>query len=114
VNARSKAEYDELRQLCREIGTAVEGGIEYVALRDLNMPPHCSPARVDALLCPAARDGYATRLFFASRVRGGGTPNWNGSVIRILEENWYVFSYKDVSSDLRLAQILAAHIRGLG
>lgn len=110
---RAPDEYDELKLLCASVSTGTEGAIEYVALRKLRLPAHCSPAEVDVLLCPQPRDGYATRLFFSTQVRGRGTPNWSG-ITRILEENWAVFSYKDVPGSLRLAQILAAHLRGLG
>ena len=103
----------ELKTVCGEISSCSEGGIEYVLIPKLKMPEGCTPIEMDALLCPAPRgDGYQSRLFFASKVetsRQLSKPlNWNGNV-RVLERNWYAYSYK-VDPSLTLKQMVAAHL----
>lgn len=87
---------------------AREGGVRYFLLPALSMPEGRQPSRVDALLCPTARDGYPSRLFLAEQIHGGRGSNWNASV-RILERNWYALSWR-VNSNLRLVQMVAAHL----
>jgi hypothetical protein len=106
-------EVQELKAVFNEISSCSEGGIEYVLIPKMKMPEGCTPAVVDALLCPKARgDGYESRLFFATKVECSHALkqplNWNGSV-RVLEQNWYAYSYK-VDANLRLKQMVAAHL----
>lgn len=106
-------ELDELKHLYGDIQRADEGGSPYFLVTGLPLPEGCTPRRVDALLCPAPRDGYPSRLFFAERPSSRSSPNWNGQV-RILERNWFAFSWKiNASEPLRLAQVIQAHLRGL-
>src|SRR5687767_11593702 len=74
---------------------AQEGGLTFIFIPQLALPQGCKPERVDVLLCPASRDGYTSRLFFAQQVQKPTLPppNWNGSV-RILERTWYAFSWR--------------------
>lgn len=102
---------DELRPLCESVSRADEGGFTYLHLQLLRLPDGCVPATVDALLCPMERDGYASRLFFAERIVTKVTPNWNGAC-RVLERNWYAFSYR-TPKGMRLAQMVATHLKGL-
>lgn len=112
VPARTKGPgdpFDELLQLSPELQQAVEAGVTYYLLPNLAMPPGATPARVDALLCPTARDGYESRLYLAERVSGGKhTLNWNGQ-IRVLERNWYAVSWR-TPAGLRPAQMVAIHL----
>jgi hypothetical protein len=102
---------DELRPLCESIARADEGGYTYLALCQVRLPDGCQPALVDALLCPMDRDGYASRLFFADRVVTPVPRNWNGTC-RVLERNWQAFSWR-TQKGMRLAQMMAAHMKGL-
>jgi hypothetical protein len=102
----------ELKRLCPEARQCDEGGRTYLLLPGLALPEGCSPATTTALLCPTERDGYPSRLFLAERVQSRTPLNWNASGVRILERNWHAFSWK-VNPDLRLTQMIAAHLRAL-
>jgi hypothetical protein len=106
-------EIEELR-LLGSLQQAQEGGTTFILISQLALPPGCTPERVDVLLCPTQREGYSSRLFFAQQVqkRSGPAPNWNGSV-RILERNWYAFSWRMPTQPMRLAQMVCEHLRGL-
>jgi hypothetical protein len=93
-------------------GAASDGGVTYYLLPNLELPQGCSPARLDALLCPTNRDGYESRLFYSSLVSGCPDRNWNGRDQRILERNWYAFSWR-TRAGLRLSQMVQAHLHGL-
>jgi hypothetical protein len=105
-----KDQVEELKLLCPGVSQVEEAGRTYFLLPGLNLPEGCSPSRTDALLCPSDRDGYPSRLFFAERVRGKVERNWNADGVRIAERNWFAFSWK-TSPNLRLAQMVAAHMR---
>ena len=105
-------EVDELRAYCKSVTAASEGGCTYYLLEGLILPEGCSPAFVDALLCPTPRDGYNSRLFFAERVAGGSSRNWNTQA-RILERNWHAYSWSVNTLCLRLAQLVSRHLEGL-
>lgn len=93
---------------------ATEGGITYVLIPNLPLPPNNEPPQVDVLLCPTAdRHGYPSRLFFAEQVKSQKPLNWNTNGVRILERNWYAYSWKVSQQNLRLMQILALHLRAL-
>jgi hypothetical protein len=102
----------ELKQFCPDLQECEEGGCAYVLLRGLNLPEGCSPAVVDALLCPTPRDGYQFRLYFAMRVESGVQLNWNANGVRILERNWHAFSWT-VNPEPRLMQMVAAYLMHL-
>ena len=102
----------ELKRLCPTVQQCDEGGRTYLLLPGLALPEGCSPTTTDALLCPTERDGYPSRLFLADRVKSRTPLNWNANGVRILERNWHGYSWK-VNPDLRLAQIIAAHLRAL-
>ena len=102
----------ELLRLFPGTQRAVEGGNTYFLIPDLEMPPGCTPARLDVLLCPSARDGYASRLYFSQKVEGGPPQNWHVSGVRILERNWHAFSWR-TREGLRLIQMVLAHVGGL-
>jgi len=102
----------ELKLLCPDVSEVEEAGCMYLLLPGLYLPDGCIPARTDALLCPTARDGYESRLFFADRIECKFVPNWNADGVRIVERNWHAFSWK-ISANLRLVQMVAAHLRAL-
>lgn len=102
----------ELVQQYSDVQMAGEGGVNYLLLPQLELPQGCVPSRVDALLCPSTRDGYMSRLFFAELISGGAARNWNVHNLRILERNWYAFSWQ-TRPNLRLLQMVLAHLEGL-
>jgi hypothetical protein len=102
---------EELRALCESISQCDEGGHTYLLLSKLRLPDGCQLALVDVLLCPMEREGYASRLFFAEKVGTREARNWNTSV-RILERTWHAFSWR-TQKGLRLAQMIAAHLKAL-
>jgi hypothetical protein len=104
---------DQVRELVRlfpGVQQAGEGGLTYFLIPALQMPPERVPECTDALLCPMERDGYPSRLFFAQQITGGGPgTNWNANNVRILERNWFAVSWR-VNPNLRLAQMIPAHL----
>ena len=101
----------ELKKIVPSISYAEEGGYTYILLENLQLPEGCIPSIVNALLCPSPREGYESRLFFESMITGCPQRNWNGK-IRVLERNWFAFSWR-VPSNLRLAEILLVHLKPL-
>jgi hypothetical protein len=102
----------ELKQLCPDVQECEEGGCTYVLIRGLKLPVGCSPSVTDTLLCPTPRDGYKFRLYFAVRVESSVQLNWNANQVRILEMNWYAYSWT-VAPEPRLIQMVAAYLRHL-
>lgn len=105
-----ESEIEELKHYCSAVSAASEAGCTFYLLEGLKLPPSCKPACVDALLCPTQRDGYPSRLYFAERVATPVVRNWNGQV-RVLERNWYAFSWRVNTPNLRPAQMVSHHLR---
>ena len=106
---------ERLRARCDEIAWSREGGVTFLFLRNLRLPAGASPTTVDGLLRLGDRgDGYATRLFFAKKVVGASkiALNWNADGIRILERNWYAYSWK-APLDIPVDAILLEHLKAL-
>ncbi len=97
----------ELIRMFPDVKEAKEAGGTYYLIPGLPMPEHCTPSTLDALLCPTARHGYRSRLFLSKQVVGSTARNWNA--FRILGRDWWAPSYQ-VRVDLRLAQLVAAHM----
>jgi hypothetical protein len=102
----------ELRSLCPDARQVSEGGLDYVLLPALKLPEGCNPGAVDCLLSLGARDGYSNRLFFAQVVTSRQARNWNGQNIRILERNWFAYSWR-VPPGPRPIEILIGHLQAL-
>ena len=102
----------ELRTLCAEARAYSETGIDYVHLPNLSLPPGCNPQCIDCLLCLGPRDGYDNRLFFATAVAAPTPRNWNSANLRILERNWFAFSWR-VPLGLRPIEVLINHLKAL-
>jgi hypothetical protein len=100
---------DELKKFYPAAACAKEAGITYVLLPKAALPIGCDPPNVDLLLCPAARDGYPSRLYFSTQVESPKQLNWNGST-RVLERNWFAYSWK-IEPSIRLAQMVQAHLQ---
>lgn len=105
-----RTQADELCTLFGSVSCATEAGVTLFALHELQLPAGCTPASVEVLLWPAPRDGYDSRLYFAQRVQSRVDRNW--SEHRVLDRNWWAFSWR-TQSGLRLAQMVAIHVRGL-
>jgi hypothetical protein len=100
----------ELTKICEGAKEMVEGGYTFVYLPGLKIRTGENAVCQDALLCLQSRDGYPTRLFLSQQIQGRGN-NW--TTHRIVDRTWYSWSWNNVSSDLRPAQILAEHLRAL-
>ena len=100
----------ELSDLCGELRELTEGGRAYIYLPRLKLPRGCVPAEVEGLLCIQEHSGYPTRLFLSQPVSGRGA-NW--SIHHIVGRAWHSWSWNYVSAQMRLAAILAEHLRAL-
>lgn len=107
----NEEEIKELKTIASNISFATEGGYEYILIEKLQLPDGCNPSEVDALLCPTTKDGYESRLFFSSQISGCPSRNWNGN-IRVLDRNWYAFSWR-INSQHSLTKTLLLHLNSL-
>jgi hypothetical protein len=107
-----KEQTDELKRYCGKVSALPEGGITFFYLEGLRLPAGCDPAVCDALLCPVARDGYPSRLYFSANIKSSYTRNWNVTGARICEKNWFAFSWRVDIQGPTLAQALLAHLIG--
>jgi hypothetical protein len=107
----SEAEIQELVLVFPSVQQVTEAGVVYFLLPGLLLPETCVPNKVDALLCPSSRDGYASRLFFSAQISGCPQRNWNAHV-RILDRTWYGISWK-VPDTQRLVQMVLTHLTAL-
>jgi hypothetical protein len=101
---------EELKQLYPGAQNYEESGIPYFFLPQLRLPARCSPEQLDALLCPTAQHGYTSRLFFERVISSPHSRNWN-TTARIMERNWHAISWQIPQTNLRLAQMVAVHLR---
>ena len=100
---------EELRDICPDATIMSEGGYTYVYLPRLRLGQHDIILVREGLLCPQARDGYATRLFLSEPVPGKGN-NWTRH--QILDKTWHTWSWNHVPAG-RPAQVLAQHMAAL-
>ena len=101
---------DVLEEVAPGSTTHVEAGYTYRHFPVVQMAAGCAPATVECLLCLTPRDGYPTRLYFATRVtRPGVSPNWNGQA-HVLGRNWEAYSWNYVPNDQHVLVILDAHL----
>ena len=107
-----REQLDELKRYCRKLSAFEEGGITFLFMEGLRLPAGCDPQECDALLCPAPRDNYPSRLYLSVQVASQYTRNWNTSNARIGEKNWFAFSWKVELSSPTLVEILMAHLAG--
>lgn len=88
-----------------------EGGVVYVYLPKVRLPPSCGSKVVEGLLRPGpGPDGYSTRLFLSEACPAKG-QNW--SVHQILAKSWHAFSFNNVPADLPLIEIFSNHFKVL-
>ena len=103
---------EELKKAFSEVSYYEENGKPYFLIPQLKLPEKCVPDRADVLLCPISRDGYPSRLFFSQKIDSPTARNWNCTNARIIERNWFAFSWK-VAEGSRLIQLLINHLRAL-
>lgn len=103
-------ELSELSRQYPDVQVGTEAGLTYYLITGLRLPEGCTPDRLDGLLCPTGRDGYPSRLFLEKPVSCPTARNWNASNVRILERNWFAVSWRVNTPNLRLSQLLAAHL----
>jgi hypothetical protein len=100
----------ELRSICAGARMLMEAGHHYIDLPGLTFLSNGSVIRRDGLLSIEPHSGYTTRLFLSTPVPGKGN-NW--SVHTIVGRTWHTWSWNNVPANLRLAEILAEHLRAL-
>jgi hypothetical protein len=103
---------EDLKRYCAKLSALPEGQVTFLYMQGLSLPAGCQPSVCDALLCPAARDGYPSRLYLSVKVASPYARNWNCSNARIGERNWFAFSWKVDLNDPTLTQLLIAHLNG--
>jgi hypothetical protein len=103
---------DELKRYCEKVKLLPEGGVDFLFLETLRLPSVCTPSSCDGLLCPVAREGYPSRLYFSTKVSCPYERNWNVSEARIGEKNWFAFSWKIALENPTLLQMLLEHLAG--
>jgi hypothetical protein len=95
-----------------DISVAEEGKVNFLLIEKLKLPDGCNPRVVDALLCPAARDGYPSRLFLSQKIshRGPG-QGWNPNhAVVILGRQWWAVSWKTDGKEKPLMGMIMDHI----
>jgi len=100
---------DELKKIAPQISISEEGGYTYIMIENLKLPEGCKPSEVNALLCPALKDGYQSSMFFAQKIDCSAQKDWKRN-IRVLGTNWYALSWQTLSG-LRLAEMLMIHLK---
>lgn len=103
-------EWSEIKLLCSDAKGLEEGNLQYIFLPSLKLPVRQNSVVRDALLCLGAREGYTTRLFLSERV--DAPVNWQGP-ISVFGRAWHTWSWNNVPSTLRPAEILVGHLRAL-
>lgn len=99
-----------LAAICAQAQVMTEAGIEFVVLKRLKVRVNGQVHELDALLCPRAHSGYATRLFLSQRFPQKGN-NW--TVHQLLGRQWHTWSWQGVPADLPLLQMLMCHLDAL-
>jgi hypothetical protein len=101
---------EELKKYCSKLSAITEGGVTFLYLEGLRLPQGCTPPVCDALLCPVARDGYPSRLFFPAEASSLRSQKWNMADAHISGKNWWAFSWRHNLTNPTLAQILTEHL----
>jgi hypothetical protein len=103
---------EELKGCYPNLKLLEEGGVEFVFISPLPLPPGCTPGSVDGLLCPSLRDSYTSRLFLSARVAHGGQgQNWNANGVVIGGRKWWAVSWRTNQDKLTLLGMVIAHLQ---
>ena len=109
--ALDQKQVDELKSYFPNLKLVEEGGFEFILISPLALPPGCTPASVDGLLCPTKRDGYSSRLFLSAKVvHKGPAQNWNANGVLIADRNWWAVSWNTNRENLSLFGMVMAHL----
>jgi hypothetical protein len=87
-----------------------ESGLPYAYIPSMSFSSGGNSLTMKVLICPAQRDGYASRLFFEKQVPGRGA-NWK--VFQIRGQQWWACSWGNVAASMPWLVILANHLRPL-
>jgi hypothetical protein len=110
--ALDQEQIKELKRFYEGLKVVQDGEVEFIFISPLRLPPGCSPASVDGLLCPAPRNGYTTRLFLSAKVAHMGPgQNWNGDGVIIADRKWWAVSWKTNQEKLTLLGMVIAHLQ---
>lgn len=98
-----------LRALCPEAELWNEAGSPLVFLPQLRVESAGAVHTVDALLCPRARDGYETRLFFSKQLPR--QRNWSRHAL--MTRPWFAFSWQGIAANQPWLDILGSHLEAV-
>lgn len=103
----------EIRELKQIFGTNIslveENAETFILIPNIKIPGGVDGQSVDLLFCPNPWGGYSSRLFFSRPIKTTAQLNWNTSNARLVERNWFAFSWR-VSEGLRLAETIMAYL----
>jgi hypothetical protein len=106
----AQVQLDELKSFYPDIGRVIDGGVDFILIRNIRLPDGCHPPTVDGLLCPTQRDGYPSRLFLAQKITHSGLgQSWNAAGVQIAGSQWWAVSWKIHKDRLTLLGIVLAH-----
>jgi len=100
----------ELKRYYPNLSAVDDGGMEFIFISPLILPPGCEPASVDGFLCPARRDNYVSRLFLSVKVSHKGPgQHWNANGVVIAGRQWWAVSWQ-TKENLTLLGMVLAHL----
>jgi hypothetical protein len=104
-------QFEELKRFYPQALRTIEAGVEFILLKELDLPSGCVPEKSDVVLCASPRDGYASRLFYPQQVSGIPAKNWNGN-LRLCDRNWVAYSWQATTS-MTLLEMVRYHLNTL-
>jgi hypothetical protein len=115
VNARAEVVDPQLRRvafLCDgEVSLMTQGSRNFVYMQGLRVLVQGKERKVDALLClNHTNPTYPTKLYLSESLGAG--MNWNESDY-IFGRQWHTYSWKDVTANRPIIEILALHLAPL-
>lgn len=85
----------ELKKLFgNEMKIVQEGTYTFIYIPNQKISGGIDTEYVDLLFCPTPWGGYHSRLFFSRQVKTSASRNWNNANVRIVEKNWFAFSWQ--------------------
>jgi hypothetical protein len=102
-----EAAMNELRAIVPGAQEMIEAGITYIHLPRTEAALRARHRGSIALHTAAQHSGYTTRLFLSQQVNGKGA-NW--TTHQIFGKTWQTWSWNNVPSNIRPAQILRGHL----
>jgi hypothetical protein len=108
--SRSSDQFEEIEAICAGTKTLTDGPLHLIHFPALSIPTQGRVERMEALLCLTGHEGYSTRLFLERLLT---IPSRNWKRVSLVGREWHTWSWNNVPGDLRIAQILAEHLRAL-